>query len=147
MDFSKFPNNWFNLLGFKPFIVNTKEQSSLWCFCNTNISPTVISSSDQFVAFSFVMDNCLLASADVYASNNLIKRTDLCLDLSNIFSLHPLPWSFVGDFNAIIGANEHRGRNSHARTPMTNFKNWYDSSILFHLPTFGARFTCVRPQF
>lgn len=50
-------------------------------------------------------------------------------------------WSFVGNFNAIIGAHEHQGRNSLARNPMFDFKNWSNSNNLIHIPTSGATFT------
>ncbi|PNX71458.1 ribonuclease H, partial [Trifolium pratense] len=45
------------------------------------------------------------------------------------------------DFNVILGANEHRGRFSPARTPMNEFQSWTDSFNLIHLPTRGAEFT------
>ncbi|GAU22346.1 hypothetical protein TSUD_106740 [Trifolium subterraneum] len=48
---------------------------------------------------------------------------------------------WVGDFNVILGAHEHRGRTPPSRLPMEEFQNWTDAFNLIHLPTTGAEFT------
>lgn len=72
-------------------------------------------SFDQFVAFSFLLDHMPLAIILVYASNNLYKRKDLWKDLNELQINHLLPWTFIGDFNAIMGAHEHYGRTLQRR--------------------------------
>ncbi|XP_058741658.1 uncharacterized protein LOC131614046 [Vicia villosa] len=52
-----------------------------------------------------------------------------------------LPWFFFGDFNAIIGAHEHRGRLCPTQVPMKDFNLWTNSNDLIHIPTIGARYT------
>ncbi|XP_058742332.1 uncharacterized protein LOC131614798 [Vicia villosa] len=141
LDFANFPTNWFHRLGFKPFSVNNVVHPSLWGFCNLDLCPNIIAESDQFLAFSFSFDNVLMAVAVVYASTNIIQRRELWKDLNDLQSAHNLPWSFFGDFNSIIGAHEHRGRNSPSKKPMAEFKDWSDSNHLVHFPTIGAKFT------
>jgi hypothetical protein len=77
----------------------------------------------------------------VYASTSYITRRQLWNKLNDIQTHHNLPWSFIGDFNAIIGAHEHRGSFNPARLPMTEFQNWAESFNLVHFPTRGAEFT------
>lgn len=74
LDFQNLPNNWFSRLGYKPFAFNCKDHPSLWCLCPDDLSPSVISASNQFVAFSFELDHSLLACTTIYASTNLINR-------------------------------------------------------------------------
>lgn len=147
LDFAKFPNNWFLKLVFKPFAFNNKDQPSLWCFFNANTIPTIISISDQFLAFSFTLDNCFPPFVAVYASTNLTKRGDLWKDLNDLQSKHHLPWSFFGDFNVIIGAHEHRGGNSPAKRPMIDFLNWTNNKNLIRIPKRGAKFTWSNKRY
>jgi hypothetical protein len=77
----------------------------------------------------------------VYASTNYISRRNLWNALTSLQAQHDLPWSFIGDFNVIMGAHEHRGRFNPARLPIEEFQAWSDSFNLIHLPTRGADFT------
>lgn len=113
----------------------------MWCLCIYDIYPTIISASHQFVALSFDLDHSLLACAPIYASTNLDNRQKLWHDLIVLNSSYILPWSFFGDFNAIIRTHEHCGHLCIARSPMTCFKLWTDSNDLLHLRTSGARFS------
>jgi hypothetical protein len=54
---------------------------------------------------------------------------------------HNLPWCFIWDFNAIIGAHEYRGRFNPARSRMEDFQTWSDSYNLIHLNTRCSEFT------
>lgn len=147
LDFAKFPNNWFLKLGFKPFSFNNKEHPSLWCFFNVDTIPTIISIFDQFVAFSFTLNNYFPPFVAVYAFTNLTKRRDLWKDLNDLQSKHPLPWSFFGDFNVIIGAHELKGMNSSAKKPMIDFLNWTNNKNLIHIPKRGAKFTWSNKRY
>lgn len=82
-----------------------------------------------------------MAIVAVYDSTNLYKRMELWKDLNDLHSNHPLPWAFFQDFNVIIGAYEHWGRNSPAKRPMIDFQSWTNSNNLTHLATSGARYT------
>ncbi|XP_058784485.1 uncharacterized protein LOC131659290 [Vicia villosa] len=109
-------------------------------------NPTVLSRSDQFVGFSFSLDNKLLSIATIYTSTNLYKIRDLWSDLNDLQISHPLPWAFVGDFNVIMGAHEHRGRINPAVRPVQDFQNWTNDNALFHFPTTGADFTWTNKR-
>lgn len=61
------------------------------------------------VAFSSNVHNTFLTSTIVYASINQSKIKEP--DLLNLQVNHLLTWSFLGDFNAIMGAREHRDSN------------------------------------
>lgn len=74
------------------------------------------------------------------ASTKIIIRRDQWQDLSDLLAKHPIPWLFFGDFNVIIRAHEHRGRNSSAWSLMLDFKNWTNSNNPIHLPTSGSKF-------
>jgi hypothetical protein len=50
-----------------------------------------------------------LGISAVYASNCYLHRRNLWSALSQIQSQHNLPWSYLGDFNTILGSHEYRG--------------------------------------
>lgn len=74
ISFDKFHINWFHKLGFKFFATNNSTLPFLWCFCKLYINPTLLATSNQFVSFYFDLDEKVLASAAVYASNNMYRR-------------------------------------------------------------------------
>jgi hypothetical protein len=143
MNFTSLPHRWLNRLGMKMFAVNTRLNNlpNLWCFCSLSLNPTLLASNDQHISFSVDVDGKTLGISAVYASNCYIHRRLLWSALSQIQSQHMLPWSFIGDFNTIIGSHEYRGNSTPARTPMLDFQNWTDSNNLIHLQTHGAFFT------
>jgi hypothetical protein len=100
-----------------------------------------LASEDQHVTFIVCVNNKTFAISAIYASTNYLTRRKLWDSLNTLQQQHDLPWSFIGDFNVILGAHEHRGRISPARTPMNEFQSWTDSFNLIHLPTHGAEFT------
>ncbi|XP_019431608.1 PREDICTED: uncharacterized protein LOC109338759 [Lupinus angustifolius] len=53
----------------------------------------------------------------------------------------PGPWCFIGDFNAVVGANKCRSSRVLARIPSEEFKVFIENANLLHLPTRGASFT------
>jgi len=101
----------------------------------------ILDTSDQQVSFTFTTDNQTFGVSAIYASTCYTHRRELWSDLTRIQNIHNIPWCWIGDFNAIIGAHEYRGSYSPARTPMNEFLNWSDRDNLVHLPTRGARFT------
>lgn len=68
-------------------------------------------------------------------------KNKLWKDLPNLQLTHLLPWSFLGDFNVIMGAHEHRGGNIPTKGPMLNFQSWSENNNLFHIPTKGVKFS------
>jgi len=79
--------------------------------------------------------------ATIYASTCYIKRRTLWSSLQNLHQANSIPWSFIGDFNSILGAYESRGYFTPSRIPMQDFQSWTDSNHFIHLPTTGAEFT------
>lgn len=57
--FEQFPSNFLRRLNLKLFVANNRDPliPNLWGFCATNLSPTVIGTSQQHVAFSMVHNN------------------------------------------------------------------------------------------
>jgi exonuclease III len=143
LHFDDFPRRWLVNLNFKLFAMNTRTNllPNIWCLCKLNLCPTIIDSDDQHVAFTVIEHDKLFDISAVYASTNYLKRRKLWNSLNSLQTQHVLPWCFLGDFNVILGAHEHRGRFSPARLPMVEFQEWTDSFNLFHLPTRGAEFT------
>jgi hypothetical protein len=111
MYFDKFPKTWLSRLNLKLFAVNNRNNllPNLWCFCSSHLSPTIVDLDDQQISFTFLFEGKTFGISTVYASTSYIKRRDLWCSLSNVHSQYPLPWSFIGDFNTIIGSHEHRG--------------------------------------
>jgi hypothetical protein len=87
------------------------------------------------------MGGALFGIAAIYASTCYLKRRELWSSLSNLVYQHLIPWSFIGDFNTILGAHEYRGNCLPASIPMTDFQSWTNSLNLIHLHTHGAFFT------
>ncbi|KAK2444140.1 hypothetical protein QL285_015193 [Trifolium repens] len=77
----------------------------------------------------------------VYASTYYLSRRSLWTNITSIQTQHPIPWCCIGDFNTILGAQEHKGSTTPARTPMLDFQDWSDSNNLLHLPTQRAFYT------
>jgi len=143
MTYDRFPSRWLNRLGLKLFSVNNRDNlnPNLWCICSIHLNPTILSISDQYVAFSITENNKTFCMAAIYASTCYIKRRALWNDLTSLIQQHNLPFCLIGNFNTILEACEHRGRLAPARLPMNEFQNWSNLNDLFHIPTRGASFT------
>ncbi|WJX18847.1 hypothetical protein P8452_08606 [Trifolium repens] len=143
MKFVDMPRRWLLNLNLKLFAMNSRNNllPNIWCICKSHLDPVILDSDSQQVSFSIKVNDKTVAFSVVYASTNYITRRQLWNKLNDLQTLHNLPWSFIGDFNAIIGAHEHRGSFNPARLPMTEFQNWAESFNLVHLPTRGAEFT------
>ncbi|KAK2352799.1 hypothetical protein QL285_090510 [Trifolium repens] len=140
------PRRWLSNLQLKAFAVNTRINllPNLWCICSELLNPLVLKSDDQHVTFSITENDKTFALSAIYAATAYLNRRKLWSSLNELQNQHNLPWCFIGDFNAILGAHEHRGRVVPARLPMEEFQNWTDDFNLIHLPTTGAEFTWVN---
>lgn len=97
--------------------------------------------SNQHIAFYATVNNHRIFISAVYACTTYILRRQLWLELYNLLQSNPGPWLFVGDFNAIIGAHEMRGRGLPSRLSCEEFSAWSNTCKLTHLETSGAQFT------
>ncbi|XP_058761335.1 uncharacterized protein LOC131634725 [Vicia villosa] len=114
MDFCNFPQRWMLRFDLKPFAFNKRE----------GLLPNLW---------------CFCKS---YLNPKLLRN--LSNNLTNLISNTKNPWSFIGDFNAIISADEYRGMHNPNNIPMREFFQWYDTNHLIHLPTVGNFFTwCI----
>jgi exonuclease III len=141
--FHSFHDRWLHRLGYKLFALNNRDNliPNLWCICKVSITPVVLEVDDQFVAFTCTEFDNMFGIAAVYASTCYIKRRQLWNKLSVLGNLHKIAWSFLGDFNVILGHHEYRGSFLPANLPMAEFQDWTSANELLHLPTRGAWFT------
>lgn len=136
-------DQFWSSLSLKIFVVNNRNTLSpnLWGVWHSRLDPLLISVSDQQIAFLVVLDNCRIFVSDVYACTTYILRRQLWLELSNLLQNNVGPWLFVGDFDAIIGAHEMRGRGLPSKLSCEEFVAWTDACKLTHLETQGVQFT------
>ena len=143
MDFNDFPSRWLNNLNLKLFAMNSINNllPNIWCFYKPHFDPVILALADQHVTFTISHNNLITTFSVIYASSNYIVRRNIWNSLNLLQSQHSIPWCFIGDFNSIIGAHEHRGRLPPSRLPMEEFRNWSNTFNLLHIPTRGAKFT------
>lgn len=99
----------------------------------------IINIDSQHVSFKIVYNGHELGFFVIYTSTSYIIRRNPWLNLSSIMA--NIPWSFIGDFNAIISADEYKGQHIPSKIPINDFHNWSDTNNLIHLPTLGNTFT------
>jgi exonuclease III len=123
MDLDDLPRRWLVNLNLKCFASNTilNHLSNLWCLCKISLNPSLVAFDDQHVTFTISGNDKTLAFSAVYASTNYLTRRKLWNDLNSLQAQLDFPWCFLGDFNVIMGAHEHRGRTNPARLPIDEF--------------------------
>ena len=84
----------------------------LWALWGSEVSANVVFVSDQCIALEISSHQSLVYVAAVYASTFYLKRRQLWADLTNLQGCFQGPWLFIGDFNAVLGAHEKRGRRA-----------------------------------
>lgn len=57
---------------------------------------------------------------------------------------HLNPWNFIGDFNIVLGAREHRGKGCPSRISCEEFISWKNQNQLYHIPTKGSTYTWLN---
>jgi hypothetical protein len=126
MAFEDLPRRWLVNLNLKLFAVNTRPNNlpNIWCLCKLSLNPTILASEEQHVSFTLSLNDKILAFSAIYASTSYLSRRQLWSSLNSLQSQHDLPWCFLGDFNVILGAHEHRGRVNPARLPIAEFQSW-----------------------
>lgn len=55
--------------------------------------------------------------------------------------MNVVPWDYMADFNAILGAHEKLGACPALLEPCQDFSSLFDENELIHLDTQGARYT------
>lgn len=125
------------------FVVNSRENNlpNLWCACKESLDPSVIESSDQHVAFSFMHNNQLVCVSAIYASTSYLNRRKLWQDLNRLQQLYQNPWCFIGDYNMVLGSHEYRGSGRLLQIASDDFRVCSDQNHLTHLVIRGAFYT------
>lgn len=149
MDLQNLPTNFLNRLNLHCFGTNLRNHNlpSLWCICSKNFSPQLLQITDQFVSFKVDYDSAIVFLTVVYASTNATNRKKLWYDLSGLLKNFKVPWCFVGDFNAIFGSHENRGRASPFRSSIVYFCYWIYHHCLANFPTSGLFVTWSNGRF
>ncbi|XP_045810732.1 uncharacterized protein LOC123905142 [Trifolium pratense] len=143
MNIDSFPASCLRRLNLEIFKVNFRGRllPNLWCLCSISLHPTSIDFDDQQISFMLEENSMQFFVAAIYASTSYVHRRKLWIKHSNLQIIHKGPWCFIGDFNTILGAHEHRGNTTPASTPMNDFFDWSNSNNLVHLPTKGVNLT------
>ncbi|XP_058781014.1 uncharacterized protein LOC131655124 [Vicia villosa] len=141
MNIDNFPQRWLARFDLKIFAVNNRGDllPNLWCICKSSLNPVILLCDDQHFDFTISLNDTIFGFSVVYASTNYIHRRHLWNSLNNIPD--NIPWTFLGDFNAIASPSEYRGSHTPAKIPMQDFLNWSDRKQLLFLPTLGNAFT------
>lgn len=132
-----FPESVWRKLNMKCFAVNDRSSMlpNLWCICSVNLDPSIMVLTDQFVAFSVMIENQKIYIAAIYASTSYLVRRKLWQDLNLIQHNY---WCFIGDFNVVLGAHEYRGKGLPLQIASNDFRLWTDCNALTHILTRGA---------
>ncbi|PNY13124.1 endonuclease/exonuclease/phosphatase family protein [Trifolium pratense] len=105
--------NWYwHSLHVDKFCVNSRpnKDPNLWGLWNGSSSFTPIFSSDQCIVFEALSQTVKVYIAVVYANASYLIRRLLWDTLTQLQAQYGGPWIFLGDFNAVFGAHEKRGK-------------------------------------
>ena len=105
---------------------------------NNDATEAEIKSRMEQVSLTFNFNSVTFGISAVYASTCYIHRRTLWRDLINCHTQINIPWCTLGDFNAIIGAHEHRGFSPLTALPMAEFLEWSNNDNFIHLPIRGV---------
>ena len=97
--------------------------------------------SSQCLVLEYVCNDRKIYIAGIYASTNYLLRRQLWAELTGLQNFYVAPWIFVGDFNAILGAHERRGRRLPSSISCNDFHGWTNVNLLLHLDTVAVHFT------
>lgn len=124
IDLDSVPSSFWSQLNLK--FLNSNDRGNfmpnLWCFCDINLSPAIISRSSQQLSVSFNIDDQDVFISGVYASTSYLLRRHLWSDLSALQNSFSGPWCILGDFNSVLGAHETRGSNLPLQVAFEDFK-------------------------
>lgn len=143
MPISNLSQRYLNDLGLKVFAVNNRNNllTKLWCLCALNLSPSLLDINDQYISIQVDVSGKEFGITVVYAFTCYIKRRNLWLAITNLYSQHDLPWGCIRDFNTILVSHEKRSHYTPSRLAMKEFQQWPDSNNFIHLNTRRASYT------
>jgi len=141
--YDSIPNWFWNNIRVTKYCLNKREPltPNLWAVWGPEVDFTVIFASSQCLVLEHVYKGTKTYIARVYASTSYILRRQLWADLTMLQTTYVAPWIFVGDFNAVLGAHEKRGRSLPPSLSCNDFLSWSNANLLFHLNTNGVQYT------
>jgi len=149
INFNQVPAWCWPSIGVSKYCTNNRGplMPNLWALWGNELLSTVIFVSDQCIALELSCFQSTVYIAAIYASNYYLTRRQLWADLTHLQGCFQGPWLFIGDFNAILGAHEKRGRRPPPTLSCEDFLNWSNANLLNHLPTSGSFFTWTNGRF
>jgi len=114
---------------------------NLWALWGLDTDFVVRYDSSQCLVLEYVCNDRQIYIAGIYASTNYLLRRQLWAELTGLQNFYVAPWIFVGDFNAILGAHERRGRRLPSSISCNDFHGWTNVNLLLHLDTVAVHFT------
>lgn len=142
----KIPAWFWKSIGVCNFSINDRSPliPNLWALWGTEVNHTIIFMSSQCIAMEVFYLQSSFYIAAIYASTLYLSRRDLWADLTYIQGRYQGPWLFIGDFNAVLGAHEKRGRRPPPPLSCSDFLQWSNANLLIHLPTMGPFLTWLN---
>jgi len=149
VNFAQIPTWYWLTIGVSKYCINNRGPllPNLWALLGNDLLATVIFVSDQCIALEISCYQSTVYIAAVYASTYYLHRRQLWDDLTHLQGCFLGLWLFIGDFNAILGAHEKRGRRPPPSLSCEDFLNWTNANILNHLSTLGSFFTWTNGRF
>jgi hypothetical protein len=146
--FENVPSWYWKNLKFAEHCVNVRQSlfPNLWGLWQSNINSTLVFASDQCVVLQIQSLNAVVYVAAIYANNSYLARRHLWADLTRLHSQFIGPWLFLGDFNAVLGAHEKRGKRLPPKNSCDDFLLWTSANQLSHLNTIGVHFTWAKDR-
>jgi len=143
IEVSQIPAWYWQSIGVLKFCVNDRHSllPNLWALWGRDISPSIIFVSSQCIVLEILFQQTTIYVAGIYASTSYLSRCHLWADLTRVIGMYHGLWLFLGDFNAVLGAHEKRGRRPPPSLSCMDFLHWSNANLLSHLPSFGSFFT------
>ncbi|TQD82149.1 hypothetical protein C1H46_032294 [Malus baccata] len=130
------PSMWRALRLF-PVATNDRgsQEPNLWLLCHVDVTPIVLSVTNQQLTVSCILDSVSCTIAYVCAKTTVVARHQLWYDLAYVKSFFVNgPWAIIGDFNCVLGAYVYANSCS-------EFQMMSSVCELVHLPTKGLSYT------
>ncbi|RHN76470.1 putative endonuclease/exonuclease/phosphatase [Medicago truncatula] len=143
ISFSHVPSWYWHGIGVNKCCLNNRgpRLPNLWALWNDEVPVVVIFNSDQCIALEVTWQNSSVFIAVIYANTSYLYRRLLWADLTHLQGCFLGPWLFIGDFNAVMGAHEKRGRWPPTTASCSDFGSWSNANLLTHLPSSGPLIT------
>ena len=112
VNFAQIPAWSWPTIGVTKYCVNNRGSllPNIWALCGNDLLAIFFFVSDQCITLEISCYQSTVYIVVVYANNYYLRRRQLWADLTHLQGYFQGPWIFIGDFNAVLGAHEKRGR-------------------------------------